>query len=91
MKIETKFNIGERVWVAYSYNGEIEVYSDEIDSMIIENTGKISVYFKNSDALDVYEEDLIAYDDTQGLIDRIRKLDTEIIEEEKDNENNKIW
>lgn len=88
MKIETKFNIGERVWVAYSYRGVIEVYSDEIDSIIIENTGKISVYFKSSDALDVYEEDLVAYNDYQGLIDRVKKLDKKIIEEEKNSENN---
>lgn len=88
MTIKTKFNIGERVWVTYSYKGEIEVYSDEIDSFVIEKDGRVSVYFKNSDALDVYEEDLIAYGDDQGLLESIKKLDREIIEKEKKNENN---
>ena len=88
MTIKTKFDIGERVWVTDSYKGEIEVYSDEIDSFVFENDGRVSVYFKNSDALDVYEEDLIAYEDDKGLLDRIKKLDKKIIEEEKKNENN---
>lgn len=88
MTIKTKFDIGERVWVVDSYKGEVEVYSDEIDSFVIESDGRVSVYFKNSDALDVYEEDLIAYEDDKGLLDRIKKLDKEIIEEEKKNENN---
>ena len=88
MKIETKFNIGDRVWIVYENKGEVNVYSDEIDSFVIESDGRVSVYFKNSDALDVYEEDLIAYEDDKGLLDRIKKLDKEIIEEEKKNENN---
>ncbi len=94
MKIETKFNIGDRVWIAYEYNGEINIYSDEIESMIIEKGGKILAFFKNSDTFDTYEDDLILYDDTNALIERIKRLDNKIIEEQKKgqkDEDNKIW
>ena len=36
MKIEIKFNIGDRVWIVYENRGEVNAYSDEIDSMTIE-------------------------------------------------------
>ena len=35
MKIETKFNIGDRVWVVYEYDSEIRVYSDYIKEILI--------------------------------------------------------
>ena len=83
MKIETKFNIGDRVWIAYEYKDEINIYSDEIDGMAIEKGGKILVFFKNSDTFDIYEDDLILYDDTNALIEGIKKLDDKIAEEQK--------
>ena len=51
--------------------------------MAIEKGGKILVFFKNSDTFDIYEDDLILYDDTNALIERIKKLDDKIAEEQK--------
>lgn len=46
MKIETKFSIGDRIWVVYEHRGEVHVYSDEIDSMMIERDNKVTLYLK---------------------------------------------
>lgn len=87
MKIETKFNIGDRIWVVYEYNGEVHVYSDEIDGMGIERDNKVALYFKNSDAFDTYEEDVFEYNDMEDLTKKIKELDDKIRKEEK-HENN---
>ncbi len=87
MKIETKFNIGERVWIVYEYNGEVNVYSDEIDSMVVEKDGRIQLYFKVSDSFDTYEEDVFSYNDMEGLMNKIKELDDKIREKEE-HENN---
>lgn len=78
MKIETKFNIGERVWVVYEYNGELSVYSDIVDGFSIDNKGDLTVYLKDSDYFERNESDLILYDDTEALIEKIIDTDKQI-------------
>lgn len=78
MKIETKFNIGERVWVVYEYNGELSVYSDVVDGFSIDNKGDLTVYLKDSDYFERNESDLILYDDTEALIEKIIDTDKQI-------------
>lgn len=87
MKIETKFSIGDRIWVVYEHRGGVYVYSDEIDSMMIERDNKVILYLKNSDLFDRYEEDVFKYDDIEGLMNKIKELDDEIRKEEE-HENN---
>lgn len=89
MKIETKFNIGDRVWIVYENRGEVNVYSDEIDSMTIENSGRLSIWFKDSDAMDVYEEELIEYNNLKKLAEKILEIDNKIRKEQfEKNEDN---
>lgn len=89
MKIETKFNIGDRVWIVYENRGEVNVYSDEIDSMTIENSGRLLIWFKDSDAMDVYEEELIEYNDLKKLAEKILEIDNKIRKEQfEKNEDN---
>lgn len=78
MKIETKFNIGDKVWVVYEYNGELSVYSDVIDGFSIDNKGDLTVYLKDSDYFERNESDLILYDDTEALIEKIIDTDKQI-------------
>lgn len=82
VKIETKFNIGDRVWIVYENRGEVNVYSDEIDSMTIENSGRLLIWFKDSDAMDVYEEELIEYNDLKKLAEKILEIDNKIRKEQ---------
>lgn len=89
MKIETKFNIGDRVWIVYENKGEVNVYSDEIDSMTIENSGRLLIWFKDSDAMDVYEEELIEYNNLKKLAEKILEIDNKIRKEKcEKNEDN---
>lgn len=87
MKIETKFDIGDRIWVVYEDRREIHVYSDEIDSMCVERNNKVTIYLKNSDAFDTYEEDVFKYEDTEGLMNKIKELDDKIRKEEEHEDN----
>lgn len=88
MKIETKFNIGDRIWVVYEHRGEVYVYSDEIDGMMIERDNKVTLYLKNSDASgDICERDVFEYNDMDGLMNKIKELDDKIRKEEE-HENN---
>ena len=82
MKIETKFSIGDRIWVVYEHRGEVHVYSDEIDSMMIERDNKVTLYLKNSNASDICERDVFEYNDIDGLMNKIKELDDKIRKEE---------
>ncbi len=87
MKIETKFNIGDRIWVVYEHRGGVYVYSDEIDGMGIERDNKVALYLKVSDSFDTYEEDVFEYNDIEGLMNKIKELDDKIREEEEHEDN----
>lgn len=82
MKIETNFDIGDRVWVVYEHRGEVNVYSDTINSISISEEG-VSIWLKDSDALDLKEDDVILYADTEKLLKKIKELDDEIRAGEK--------
>lgn len=87
MKIETKFNIGDRIWVVYEHRGEIRIFSDEIDGMMIERDNKVTLYLKNSDAVDAHEEDMFEYNDMEGLMNKVKELDDKIRKEEEHEDN----
>lgn len=87
MKIETKFDIGDRIWVVYEDRREIHVYSDEIDGMGIERNNKVALYLKASDSFDIYEEDVFEYNDIEGLMNKIKELDDKIRKEEEHEDN----
>lgn len=78
MDIKTKYNIGDKIWVVYENNGEVYIFSDVIDSYLISEDETI-IYVKNSNCVDLKEADVILYDDTEALIEKIIKLDKEII------------
>lgn len=82
MKIETKFNIGDRVWVVYEYDSEIRVYSDYIKEILIQKGNEIRYWLKNTDCDFFAEKALIKYENTSELISRINKIDSEIVKEE---------
>lgn len=86
MEIKTKFNIGDRVWIVYENKGEIAVYSDIVDTFMIDKEGRIWVYFKYSDAAEIEEKDLIGYDETAKLLKEIKELDLMIIERDENEE-----
>ncbi len=83
MKIESKFEIGQAVWVVYSSNNEVSVYDDEIDEICVDKDG---VYYILKEAcIDGREEEIIEYKDKEALANKIEELMKEIREEEKNN------
>ena len=96
MKIETKYNIGDRIWVVYEpiinnkYGqnqpaGEISVYADEISSIEIDEDG-ITYVLKDSDYTELKEDEIILYHETDKLLEKIQGLMHKINKREKENE-----
>lgn len=83
MKIESKFEIGQAVWVVYPSNGEVNIYDDEISEICVDEDG--IYYILREACIDGREEEIIAYEDKEGLINKIEKLMKEIREKEKKN------
>lgn len=76
MKIETDFDIGERVWVVEINNSGIpviEVMSEKISSISI--NGNDVLYFFDKWCCEYKKENLVAYNDTHKLMEKIKELD----------------
>lgn len=85
MQIKTKYNIGDRVWIvkeADYYNtetrkrelaGVLEVFDDYIESIQVYNEGVIYV-LRQADMLELYEHEVILYDNKEGLVKKIEKV-----------------
>ena len=84
MKIETKYNIGDKVWVVYENQGEVCVYDTEITDIFIDKDG-INYYGK--EGMDYLEDLLISYNEKDKLLERILSIINEIHEREKGADN----
>lgn len=94
MDIKTKYNIGDRVWIVYEARisnkyindeptGEVSVYDDTIRSIEIGKEGTFYLLEK-ADCIDVKEDEIILYNETDKLLAKIQKLMNEINEREKE-------
>jgi len=81
MKIETKFNVGDRVWVVYEYQKEVSVYDTVIEEVCYNGT---ETYYFGKEGVDIYEKWMVAYDDKNGLTELIEKTMNEIHNKEKE-------
>lgn len=86
MKIESKFNIGDRVWVVHEDKKEVCVFSDYIsDIMVSEGVNSsmsIRYWLKYADC-DYFEENaLTPYNNIDSLALKIQILDDQIINEQ---------
>lgn len=97
MNIKTKYNIGDRVWIVhepiinneYVQNepaGEVSMYDDYICSIEINKEGTFYL-LKYSDCIDLKEDEIILYHETDKLLAKIQKLMHEINEREKEENN----
>lgn len=86
MIVTSKFDIGQRVWhpeiTSSGGSKSIDVLSGTISSIAFEKDNKIS-YFFDEWGCDAYEEDIIAYEDTESLINKLIELDNKIREEKE--------
>lgn len=85
MTIKTKYEIGQRVWIIYENQGEVCIYDDYIDEICI---GENGLYYMVKEAcIDRAEEDIVLYEDTDKLVEKIKQIMQEI--REKESEENK--
>lgn len=84
MKIESKYNIGDHIWVVYKERIEVHIFEDYISGISIEEDGKIFYYLKNTYE-DIKEDEMILYDETDKLIAKIQELMKSINEREEEN------
>jgi len=94
MNIKTKYEIGDRVWVVYEpiinnqhfHNeptGEVAMYDDVISSIEI-HKDEIFYLLEKADCVDLKEDEVILYHETDKLLAKIQKLMHEIHEREKE-------
>lgn len=80
MKIQTKYEIGDKVWIVYENRGEVCVYDDYIDEICI---GENGLYYMLKEAcIDRAEEDIVLYENTDKLVEKIKQIMQEIREKE---------
>lgn len=93
MKIETKYNIGDHIWVVYEprinnehyHNepaGEVSVYDTYIDS-ITKYKDDLIYFCDNGAYTELHEEDIILFDETDKFVAKIQELMKEINEREE--------
>lgn len=73
MQIKTKYDIGQRVWVVYENQGEVSVYDDYIDEICVNNEKQTYYILKNA-CIDREEKDIILYEDTEKLVEKIKEI-----------------
>ena len=82
MTIQTKYEIGDKVWIVYENQGEACVYDDYIDEICI---GENGLYYMVKEAcIDRAEENIVLYEDTDKLIEKIKQIMQEIREKESE-------
>ena len=73
MQIKSKYDIGQRIWVVYENQGEVSVYDDYIDEICVNNEKQIYYILKNA-CIDREEKDIIFYEDTNRLVEKIKEI-----------------
>lgn len=89
MKIETKYNIGDKVWIVYepktdsTFFGEVSIYTDTIVEIVIYKNG-IVYAFENCPE-ELKESEIIIYNEKDKLLAKIEELTNKIEERERNN------
>ena len=82
MTIQTKYEIGQRVWIAYENKGEVCVYDDHIDEICVNEHGLY--YMLKEASIDETEANIVLYENTDKLVEKIKQTMEEIREKESE-------
>lgn len=80
MVIQTKYEVGQRVWIIYEDRGEVCIYDDYIIEICVGKDGLC--YMLRDYCDDVAEEDIVLYDETDKLVEKIKQIMEEIRDKE---------
>ena len=92
MKIETKYNVGDKVWIVYEASnqygktGEVSIYSATIEAIWVDNDG---VYY-STEYNENKEDEIVLYTDHEGLVKAITNLMNKINEREEKEKNDRL-
>lgn len=81
MVIQTKYEVGQRVWIIYEDRGEVCIYDDYIIEICVGKDG--FCYMLRDYCDDVAEEDIVLYDETDKLVEKIKQIMEEIRDKER--------
>ena len=82
MFIQTKYEIGDRVWIVYENKGEACVYDDYIDEICVDDNR--IYYMLKETCMDIAEDDVVPYEDTDKLIEKIKQIMEDIGKKESE-------
>ena len=72
MTINTKFGIGDEVYIIYKENGEVKIFKDEIMEILITDTQ--TLYYVSTSSNEYNEKQFIPSDLRENVIDKIDEL-----------------
>ena len=72
MDIKTKYEIGQRIWVVDEHKQEVHVYDDTIREIVLDEDGITYELINCWES--IKEQDVILYEDTIGLVNKIKEL-----------------
>lgn len=82
MLIQTKYEIGQRVWIVYENKGEVCIYDDIIAEIGIDD--KRIYYILENACIDISEEYIVLYENTDKLVEKIKQIMEDIREKESE-------
>lgn len=80
MKIQTKYEIGDKVWIVYENKSEVCVYDDIIAEIGVDD--KRIYYILENACIDIGEEEIVLYEDTDKLVEKIKQIMEDIRKKE---------
>ena len=75
MNIKTKFELGEKVYCVYKEDNIIKLFVDEVAEIVVSNDG--IVYYGEIMCEEFKENEVVAYNDKEGLLNKIEELSSE--------------
>lgn len=80
MFIQTKYEIGQKVWIVYENKSEVCVYDDIIAEIGVDD--KRIYYILENACIDIGEEEIVLYEDTDKLVEKIKQIMEDIRKKE---------
>jgi len=79
MTINTKYSIGQKIWcvIESTDHQEIKVFSSKIDGVFVDSNKNV-LYYLSDICDDIEEKNVVAYDDENELLKRIKTIDEKI-------------
>ena len=81
MLVKAKYKLEQRVWVVYEHQGEACVYDDYIEEVCVNKDGLF--YILKEACIDAKEEDIVLYEETDKLVEKIKQTMKEVREREE--------